>query len=516
MRGDLTGVIAAVLGNVVIALGLNFQKLCHIQIEGSVDRDRDTDTEQPSPTNPLLRVVHRIKERVQESLDRDAQYLSHPTFWLGLALTTIGESSNFIAYGLSPAPLVAPLGSCALVANCLFSPLLLGESFGLQEVVGSALCIIGAFVLIASNTGRDGKVDYDTLLDAIRRPAFQLYLLTVLISIGVLMALSNKRIGRRTVTVDVAICSLLGGLTVISTKVLSSLLVKDFTHAFYHQLTYVALAVLLFTAAAQVHFLNKALNKFDSKLVIPVQYIFFTISVIVASSMLFNDIKSFPYLTLLSGLTVSFCGVYFLSCAPQSDHFRDRRQSGSVEDTPVPGNYAHTQTNTLTPQRIQNQRSNSSFTKVGIGLSPARYLLAAGQTVPPHAAQSPDRVGSTSGVYREGLLAANAAAHDEQQALLEGRLPHSYDRFNSYSSYGSTIHPEATAPASDGRRSSTIIPTFSSSFLVNHPAASGDNVAATASPRSKVTGLFAVDHLPGSWEDGEATPRAQYKPAFDA
>ena len=315
-------------------------------------------------------------------------------------------------------------------------------------------------------------------------------------------------------TVDVSICSLLGGLTVISTKALSSLLVKDLTHAFYHQLTYAALAVLLFTAAAQVHFLNKALNKFDSKLVIPVQYIFFTISVIVASSMLFNDIKSFPYLTLLSGLTVSFCGVYFLSCAPQSDHFRDRRQSENVEDTPVPGNYAHTQTNTLTPQRIQNQRSNSSFTKVGIGLSPARYLLAAGQTAPPHAA-SPDRFGSASGVNREGLLAANAA-HDEQQALLEGRLPHSYDRFNSYSSYGSTIHPEAPANASDGRRSSTIIPTFSSSFLVNHPAASGDSVAATASPRSKASGLFAVDHLSGSWEDGEATPRAQYKPAFDA
>ena len=167
MRGNLTGVIAAVLGNVVIALGLNFQKLCHIQIEGSVDRD--TDTEQPQPefdattikpssTNPLLRAVQLVNERVQESLDRDAQYLSHPTFWLGLSLTTIGESSNFIAYGLSPAPLVAPLGSCALVANCLFSPLLLGESFGLQEVVGSALCIIGAFVLIASNTGRDGKV----------------------------------------------------------------------------------------------------------------------------------------------------------------------------------------------------------------------------------------------------------------------------------------------------------------------------------------------------------------------
>lgn len=171
MKGNLTGVSAALVGNVVIALGLNFQKLSHLQIikselEGGVgadeglpnDEEHDTETIRPASSNPILRLIFSAKDVVTEGIKRDAQYLKNGTFWLGLALTTLGESSNFIAYGLSPAPLVAPLGSCALVANCIFSPLLLRESFGTQEIIGSALCIIGAFVLIASNTGRDGQV----------------------------------------------------------------------------------------------------------------------------------------------------------------------------------------------------------------------------------------------------------------------------------------------------------------------------------------------------------------------
>lgn len=289
-------------------------------------------------------------------------------------------------------------------------------------------------------------------------------------------------------------------------------------------MTYIALSVLLVTAAAQVHFLNKALNRFDSKvrhvfegskpphtsqIVIPTQYIFFTISVILGSSVLFNDLNSFPYLTLLSGLTVSFCGVYFLSRAPQSEHFggsESAQRQHSIDS-------AHSTPVIHAPQRIQTTRSHSSLTKVGIGLSPARYLLAG---------QSPSSTISTaaSGTYLEGVI----ATHDEHQALLDGRLPQSYN---------STIHPPPpprntdlidaydltqtgtptahTSGVMDGeRRGSNVVPNFSSNFLVNYPA----EVGIKASPRSKLSNLFAGDHLAGSLDDGEVTPRQQYVPTF--
>jgi len=48
---------------------------------------------------------------------------------LGFVLMNIGELGNFISYAFAPASLVAPLGTFALLANCLFAPLMLSEKF---------------------------------------------------------------------------------------------------------------------------------------------------------------------------------------------------------------------------------------------------------------------------------------------------------------------------------------------------------------------------------------------------
>lgn len=63
--------------------------------------------------------------------------------WLGFLLMNVGETGNFISYAFAPASVVAPLGTVvtfyhtcgrsltffqfALIANCLFAPLLLHE-----------------------------------------------------------------------------------------------------------------------------------------------------------------------------------------------------------------------------------------------------------------------------------------------------------------------------------------------------------------------------------------------------
>ena len=375
---SILGVSIALIGNIIIALGLNFQKLSHFSITQNDDTepepiqrqdvDDDEITIRPNKNNPITYLKHKLNEGIQ----RDAKYLNSGKFWLGLCLTTCGESANFIAYGLSAPFLVAPLGSFALVANCLFAPLILKEKFQFEDILGSILCIFGAFILIASNTNdKNEQLDYNNLVRSLKQLSFNVYLITILIFIMVLINLSNKRIGQRVVLIDISICALFGGLTVISTKVLSSMLVQDLRNAFKHKLTYLALFMLIVTAGAQVHFLNKALNKFHSKIVIPTQYIFFTISVIIASSILFNDIENFPYLTLVLGLIVSFCGVYFLSHKPDfeervvdDDNNLNRRPSTPLENPILP-----------TSRRIQTSRSNSSFSRVGIGLSPARILL---------------------------------------------------------------------------------------------------------------------------------------------
>lgn len=72
----------------------------------------------------------------------------------------LGEAGNFVSYGFAPASVVAPLGTVALIANCLFAPLVLGEKFTRRNLLGVALAIVGAVTVVWSAGGRNPRVSY--------------------------------------------------------------------------------------------------------------------------------------------------------------------------------------------------------------------------------------------------------------------------------------------------------------------------------------------------------------------
>lgn len=59
-----------------------------------------------------------------------------------------GELGNFLAYGLAPASVVAPLGTIALVTNAVIAPFVLKEKFRTQDLLGIVLSIGGAVVIV--------------------------------------------------------------------------------------------------------------------------------------------------------------------------------------------------------------------------------------------------------------------------------------------------------------------------------------------------------------------------------
>ena len=72
--------------------------------------------------------------------------------------------------------------------------------------------------------------------------------------------------------------------TVISAKALSGMVqisVAGYTQ-FKHPALYVMLVVMVVTAVIQVKYLNQAMKNFDSTVVVPTNFVFFTISAIVA------------------------------------------------------------------------------------------------------------------------------------------------------------------------------------------------------------------------------------------
>lgn len=64
---------------------------------------------------------------------------------------------------------------------------------------------------------------------------------------------------------DVGVCAVFGGYTVLSTKAMASLLSTRFLKAFEYPITWGLLVVLAGTSIAQVKYLNKALMNFQSK-----------------------------------------------------------------------------------------------------------------------------------------------------------------------------------------------------------------------------------------------------------
>lgn len=124
------------------------------------DRDRfDRDRHNPSPRPGDAPVEVDLDDGAHSPPPvSEGDYLRSKLWWFGLGLMALGEGGNFVSYGFAPASVVAPLGTVALIANCVFAPLILGESFTKRNVLGVALAIVGAVTVVWSGRGSNPRV----------------------------------------------------------------------------------------------------------------------------------------------------------------------------------------------------------------------------------------------------------------------------------------------------------------------------------------------------------------------
>ncbi|KAK0554616.1 hypothetical protein OC845_000648 [Tilletia horrida] len=257
------------------------------------------------------------------------KFLRSRLWWCGIGLMTLGEAGNFISYGFAPASLVAPLGAVALLSNVIIAPLLLHERFRVRDLGGIVLAIVGAVTVVYSSRQDDPALGHDELWAAIRRSVFLIYMAVVLSCGAVLAAVSLTKLGDRFVLLDVGTCAIFGGFTVLSTKGISSMLSAGPSpfDLFRYPITYALAFVLASTAVLQITFLNRALQRFDSRQVIPTMFTLFTIMAIVGSAVLyrdFEDMDAHRLINFLFGCATTFGGVFLLT----RRHEDDEDQSG--------------------------------------------------------------------------------------------------------------------------------------------------------------------------------------------
>lgn len=97
------GVIAAIVGSIVLAMGMNIQRLAHLQLQRKMS---------------------------------GKSFVFDRTWQLGLVIFAFGNFGDAIALAYAPQSVVTPLGCFSLVANIFSSKLVLGEQIRPQTAVG--------------------------------------------------------------------------------------------------------------------------------------------------------------------------------------------------------------------------------------------------------------------------------------------------------------------------------------------------------------------------------------------
>lgn len=174
--------------------------------------------------------------------------------------------------------------------------------------------------------------------------------------------------------IDIALCAALGGFTVLSTKAVSSLFSSLVWRAFREPVFYGALGLLLVTALGQLRYLNRALQRFPSKRVVPAQFACFTLSVLLGSSVLyrdFDDVSPQRFMTFVLGLTTTLVGVALL--APEGGA-AEEADTDSEEVADAVGAPAATLTTTGVDGERQTTAGSSADLPVPSSPSPSLVL----------------------------------------------------------------------------------------------------------------------------------------------
>ncbi|XP_031563511.1 magnesium transporter NIPA2-like [Actinia tenebrosa] len=252
----------------------------------------------------LLRVAERSGVRAGQG---GYAYLKEWLWWAGMISMIVGEIANFSAYAFAPAILVTPLGALSVLVSAILSGYFLNEKQNLHGKVGCILSIIGSTILVI-HAPQEEEVDSIEELEAkLVEPGFVVYAIFVLLCAFVLIWHFGPRYGKNNILVYIAICSLIGSLSVMGCKGVGIVLKQTFRgdSQITNPVAWSLLITVLSCATTQINYLNKALDIFNTSLVTPIYYVLFTLLTIIASAILFKEWKAMDTKDTIG----SICGV---------------------------------------------------------------------------------------------------------------------------------------------------------------------------------------------------------------
>lgn len=174
--------------------------------------------------------------------------------------------------------------------------------------------MLGSTIIVIHSPKEEEIESLDVLLTMLKNTVFINYTLLVIIVSFSIAFYFGPKYGSEHVVVYIILCSAIGSLTVMSCKGLG-LAIKDTltgtANEFTNWLTYLFFFTVVICVFIQMNYLNKALDLFNTSVVTPVYYVFFTTLVILASAILFREWKSMEAEDVLGNL----CGFFVIIVA---------------------------------------------------------------------------------------------------------------------------------------------------------------------------------------------------------
>ncbi|KAF1582043.1 UNVERIFIED_CONTAM: Magnesium transporter NIPA2, partial [Eudyptes robustus] len=218
-------------------------------------------------------------------------YLREWSWWLGILTMGVGEACNFAAYAFAPASLVTPLGALSVLVTAVLSSRMLNERLNLLGKIGCAICLLGSTTIVIHSPKEEEVSTMEDLALKMKDAVFILYVTAVIILVLTIIIYVAPKYGRSNILVFIAVCSLMGSLSVISVKGLG-LAIKESLggkQQFTNMLTWFWLLSVAICVSIQMIYLNKSLDIYNTSMVTPIYYVFFTTLVILASGILYKE-----------------------------------------------------------------------------------------------------------------------------------------------------------------------------------------------------------------------------------
>ncbi|KAJ0065879.1 hypothetical protein NL108_000113, partial [Boleophthalmus pectinirostris] len=244
-------------------------------------------------------------------------YYTSALWWMGVILMGVGELGNFAAYGFAPASLIAPLGCVSVLASAVISVVFLKETIRASDILGGTLAITGTYLLVTFAPHNISLVTAQMVHYYFISWYFLVYIVIEILLFALLLFLYKiKKI--KHIVIVMLLVALLASVTVISVKAVSGMLTETIKGSLQlvYPIFYVMFVVMVASCAFQIKFLNQAMKMFDATEVVPINYVFFTTSAIVAGIVFYQEFEDLAMINILMfvfGCLLSFVGVYLIA-----------------------------------------------------------------------------------------------------------------------------------------------------------------------------------------------------------